>query len=226
MANRVASKLKQQARLVKAGGLRPLASDLRRWTWSNDLAVGMARDLTVPHTPPQAKVALEIVPLDDHLAALLFDARQLESEALRDMEARRRLWKDRIPTAYVAVDSSGAPCYVQWAIPGSESALIREYFRAGFPDLAPDELLLEAAWAPPAARGKRIMAEAMSRITEAGAEPGHRRAITFVGVGNEPSIRGCQSAGFEVYTERLEKWRFGHRTLEWGYSGATRLSPS
>ncbi len=215
MTNRVSSKLRQEARLVRAGGLRPLASDLRRWTWSDDLAVGMERDLKVPHTPPPAKVALEIVPLDDQLAAQLFDVGGLDAEALRDMEARHRLWEDRIPTAFVAVDDTGTPCYVQWAIPGSETALIADYFRGGFPMMAPDELLMEAAWATPAARGKRIMAEAMSRITEAGAGPEHRRAITFVGINNEPSLRGCRAAGFEVYIERLEKWRIGHRSLDW-----------
>lgn len=43
------------------------------------------------------------------------------------------------------------------------------------------------------------MAEAMSLITEAGAGESHRRAITFVGVDDEPSIRGCRSAGYEIY---------------------------
>ena len=215
MNNRLSSKLRQEARLARSGGLRPLASDLRRWAWSDDLAVGMERDLTVPHAPPPAKVSLEIVPLDPQLATQLFDNKGLDAEALRDMEARRRLWEDRIPNAFVALDDTDTPCYVQWAIPGSEAGLINDYFRGGFPVLAPDELLLEAAWATPAARGKRIMAEAMSRITEAGAAPEHRRAITFVGINNEPSLRGCRAAGFEVYTERLEKWRVGRRSLGW-----------
>lgn len=215
MTNRVSSKLRQEARLVRSGGLRPLASDLRRWAWSDDLAVGLGRDLTVPHAPSPAKVALDIVPLDDQLASQLFDEQGLDAAALRDMEARRRLWQDRIPNAFVAVDDTGTPCYVQWAIPGSETALISDYFRGGFPVMSSDELLLEAAWATPAARGKRIMAEAMSRITEAGAGPEHRRAITFVGVDNEPSLRGCRAAGFEVYIERLERWRLGRRSLAW-----------
>ncbi len=215
MSNRVASKIKQEARLLRTGGLRPLASDLGRWAWSSDLAVGMARDLTVPHAAPAAKVALDIVPLDDHLASRLFDVAELDPGALGEMEARRRLWEDGIPNPYVAVDDTGTPCYVQWAIPGSEAALIRDYFRGGFPEMASNELLMEAAWATPAARGKRIMAEAMSRITEAGALPGHVRAITFVGVDNEPSLRGCRAAGFEIYIERQERWRLGRRSIFW-----------
>jgi hypothetical protein len=214
MSNPVSSKLRQHARILKSSGVRPLLSDLQRWSWSDDLAVGMKRDLTVAHTPPPAKVALDIVPLDDRLADRLFDDSGLEADAVLEMEGRRRMWVDRIPHAWVAVEETGSPVYVQWAIPGSEADLIREYFRGGFPEMAPDELLLEAAWATPAARGKRIMAEAMSRITESAAAD-HTSAITFVGVDNEPSIRGCRAAGFETYIQRRESWRLGHRSIEW-----------
>jgi hypothetical protein len=210
----MSSKLKQHARLLRSSGIGPLATDMRRWSWSDDLAVGMKRDLTVAHTPPPAKVALDILPLDDDLATRLFDERGLDSDSLLEMEGRRRLWEDGIPNPYVAIDDEGSPCYVQWAIPGSEAARVEQYFGGGFPKLAPNELLLEAAWALPSARGKRIMSEAMSRITEAAAAD-HHNAITFVGIDNEASIRGCRAAGFEVYVRRLEKWRLGHRTLTW-----------
>ena len=62
-----------------------------------------------------------------------------------------------------------------------------------------------------------VSAEAMSRITLGGAGPEHRRAITFVGVDNEPSIRGCQAAGYEVYIGREETWRLGKRNVKWGH---------
>lgn len=214
VSHRISSKLKQHARLIKTGGFGPLASDLRRWSWSDDLALGMKRDLTVAHTSPPARVPLDIVPLDNDLATCLFDPSGLDPDSLLDMEGRRRMWEDKIPTAYVAVDDTGTPCYVQWAIPGSEADLIRDYFGGGFPELAYDELLLEAAWATPAARGKRIMAEAMTRITDA-ATVDHQSAITFVGVENEPSIRGCRAAGFETYIQRGERWRLGKRTVSW-----------
>ena len=84
------------------------------------------------------------------------------------------------------------------------------------PALEPDEILLEGAWARPEARGKRIMAEAMSRITMAAAGPEHRRAITFVEVNNEPSIRGCRTAGYEVFIGRRKTWRLGRRRFNWG----------
>lgn len=42
------------------------------------------------------------------------------------------------------------------------------------------------------------MSEAMNRITVAEAAPKHRRAITFVNVDSEPSLRGCYSADYQV----------------------------
>lgn len=215
MPNRIRSKINQYGRLAAGGNLSPIAEDVRRWAWSRDLAVGLERDLTIPHEPPPARVEIEVRKLDDATAERLFSEDGLEPRAALDMESRRRFWEDGIPSAYVALDENGTPCYVQWAIPGNRAQLVKDYFGKGFPDLGDDELLLEGAWARPEARGKRIMAEAMSRITEAGAHPGHRRAITFVGVANEPSIRGCRAAGYEVYIERDETWRLGRRTVRW-----------
>lgn len=216
MAHRLRSKINQYSRLASTGHLGPVIADLRRWIWSTDDAVGLARDLTVPLVPPPALVPLEIRPLDETTAKSLFSEKGLDNRAAIDMESRRRFWDDGLPGAFVAIDDHGTPCYVQWAISGAHSRLVRDYFGKGFPELASDDLLLEGAWARPEARGKRIMAEAMSRITEAGAGEDHRRAITFVGVNNEPSIRGCRSAGYEVYISRRETWRFGVRTVSWG----------
>lgn len=215
MNQRVRSKISQYRRMAAGGNIRPIMEDVRRWTWSDDLAVGLERDLTVTHDPPPARVAIEIHTLDDETATRLFSEKGLEPNAVLEMESRRRFWEDRIPDAYVAVDETGMPCYVQWAIPGEQARLIKSYFGSGFPDLEADELLLEGAWARPEARGKRIMAEAMSRITTAGAGAHHRRAITFVGVDNEASIRGCRAAGYETYIDRRESWRFGRRTVRW-----------
>lgn len=216
MKRRVRSKIKHYGRLVASGEVRPVLTDLVRWTWSQERAVGMERDLTRAHEAPPARVPIEVAQLDDTLAKRLFDEEGLDQDSTLDMMARRRFWEDGIPGAYVAVDSDGVPCYVQWAIPGEHSELIKSYWGEGFfPELGPDELLLEAAWARPEARGKRIMTEAMDRITLAGSGPEHRRAITFVRTDNEPSIRGCRAAGYEEYIEREEIWRLGKRRVTW-----------
>jgi hypothetical protein len=216
MKQRVRSKIRQYGRILAGGNVRPIFEDLSRWAWSHDRAVGMERDLTLSFEPPAARVPIEVVRLDNAHAVRLFSEEGLDTSSVLDMESRRRFWEDGIPDAYVAIDEEGIPCFVQWAIPGEHAELVKSYFGDGFPELRPDEMLLEGAWARPEARGKRIMAEAMSRITLAGARPQHRRAITFVGVDNEPSIRGCRAAGYEVYIGREETWRFGRRKVIWG----------
>jgi hypothetical protein len=215
MDPRVSTKLKQYGRMVSSKDFHPLAEDLRRWAWSEENAVGLERDLSLTFEPPPARVPVDIRELDDDLAERLFSADGLDEQGVFEMESRRRFWEDRIPTAYVAV-AEDVPCYVQWAVPGSQAELIREYFGEGFPHLEPDEILLEGAWARPEARGKRIMAEAMSRITVAAAGTEHRRALTFVEVHNEPSIRGCRAAGYEVFVGRRKTWRLGRRKFSWG----------
>ncbi|MQA00211.1 MAG: N-acetyltransferase [Dehalococcoidia bacterium] len=175
----------------------------------------MCRDLTVPFSPSPAKIEFTIEPLDASLAPAVFSLEGLDAEGRRELANRRRMWEEGLPTAYVAIDLAGNPCYFQWALSGVHDEWVHEFFGGGFPRLAADELLLEGAWGLPAARGQRIMGEAMSRITEMGAGADHRRAITFVGVDNEPSLRGCRTAGFEVYIERHESWRLGRRQLRW-----------
>lgn len=213
--SRLLSKMRTYGRLVRSGDIQPIVADVSRWSWSGNTAYGMSRDLTVPFSPSPAKIEFTIEPLDASLASTVFDPAGLDTEGRRELANRQRMWEEGIPGAYVAIDLAGNPCYFQWAISGTNDRLIREFFAGGFPPLAPDELLLEGAWGLPAARGQRIMGEAMSRITEKAAGPGHRRALTFVGVDNEPSLRGCRTAGFEVYIERRESWRLGRRRLAW-----------
>lgn len=224
MSRRLLSKLVFYWRLFRDGDRLALWADIRRRLWSEDVAYGMARDLTVPHTPPPARVEFDVQPLNADLAEIVFDTTGLANAERRELVNRRRFWEAGIGQAHVAVDHAGQPCYIQWTFPGSRAAEVDGFFGGGFPHLAADEMLLEGAWGLPAARGQRIMGEAMSRITEVGAEPATRRAITFVGVDNEPSIRGCRSAGYEIYLQRLDRWRFGRRQVQWNPVAAEQVA--
>lgn len=215
MRSGLGAKFRQYSRIIAAGRVRPIVEELTRWTWFRDDYVGMERDLTVPHEAPPARVPIEVVKLDEPLAKRLFSEDGVDPVSALDLARRRRIWEDGLPGAYVAIDDNDVPCYVQWAIPGEHADFVETYFGGRFPELGPDDLLLEGAWARPEARGKRIMAEAMDRITLDAAVSRHRRAITFVGVDNEPSLRGCRAAGYEVYIERQERWRFGSRRVTW-----------
>lgn len=214
LAGRVRSKLTYYWRLVSRGDLALVWTELRRFLWSDDYALGLTRDLTIAYTAPPARVTLTVHTLDQATADALLEAPGADATDRREIERRRRLWDQRLGTAYVALDETGAPCFVQWAIPGDQASRIDRFFGGVFPHLAPDELLIEGTYVPPHARGKRIMADAMNRIALAAA-PQHRRAITFVGATNEPSLRGSYAAGFKVYVRRLETWRLGRRRIHW-----------
>ena len=70
---------------------------------------------------------------------------------------------------------------------------------SGFPNLEPDEALLENAFTPVAYRGHGIMSAAMALIAERAADIGARNVLTFVGDDNIGSLKGCQRAGFHPH---------------------------
>ena len=225
MLRRILSKALYFVRLASSGDAGALWADARRFAWSDAHFLGLSRDLTVPFEHPAARIAFEVRPLDDELAKLVFNSEGLVPLERRELEHRRRIWESGLGRAYVAIDTEGQPCYLEWAIPGAQAQRIESFFGATFPHLAPDEILLEGAWVPPHLRGQRIMSEALSLISVAGAGTQCRRAITFVSIDNEPSLRGCYAAGFQVYCERIDRWRLGRRQVTWRPSRHRSILP-
>ncbi len=68
-----------------------------------------------------------------------------------------------------------------------------------------DEALLENAYTPVNYRGMGIMAAAMALIAERAAEFDARYVLTFVGVDNIASLKGCERAGFLPYLVRKQE---------------------
>lgn len=112
-------------------------------------------------------------------------------------------------TCFVAVSEDDHPRYIQWLIRPQENELLQQAFHGLFPQLAPDECLLEGAYTPESFRGQRIMPAAMAQIAELAAERGACRVVTFVGEKNIPSLKGCHRAGFAPYLRRHADWRLG-----------------
>ena len=156
---------------------------------------GLRRDLRSPIEAPKAKIPISVRPMQpadlQHLLAM-DDANQAERLEI----ARRRAFVDRYPNGcFVAVDErSSTPCYMQWLIGASDNHLVRRM--GGFPELQPDEALLENAFTPSKYRGQGIMSEAMALIAERGSGFGANYVLTFVELGNIASLKGCQRAGF------------------------------
>src|SRR2546422_7194479 len=91
---------------------------------------------------------------------------------------RSRILQSGLATCYVAIGPEGKPCYMQWLIPSSENDRVRTFFGNLYPQLGPDEVLLEGAYTPEAHRGQGIMASAMAQIAQQAAHSGARWAGT------------------------------------------------
>lgn len=185
---------------------------IRSRIYSNETAYGLRRDLYRYFERPEAGIPLHVRPLEARdLDLLLASGDGGEEELIKRYQSR--IVDANLPTCYVAAGADDEACYMQWLIGPAQNQRIQDCFGGIFPLLAPDEALLEAAYTPRAYRGKHIMPAAMARIAEKGLEIGVRWAITFVGVENEASLKGCKRAGFEPYLLRTNYWHwFRHRT--------------
>jgi len=212
------SRARDLGSLVLAGNLAKAWWALSYRIYSDSTSFGLRRDLTVPFTPPSAKIPLTVRPLaaTDDLSALNPRPGLTANEAFSRL-AQRRLLGSGLRTCYVAIAPDGMPCYMQWIIPAAENDRLRGFFGNLYPVLGRDEALLEGAYTPEAYRGKGIMGAAMAQVAERASEVGARWVITFVDTENEASFKGCVRAGFTPYLKRHETFR--------GFLRRVRFSP-
>ena len=198
--------------LVGKGHAGAVCQRIKHRIHSREIAYGLRRDLGLSFERPEAKIRVHIRPLEARdLDSLLAGDDDGEEELIKHYQSR--IVEANLPTCYVAANADDEACYMQWLIGPEQNQRIQDCFGGIFPMLAPDEALLEAAYTPRAHRGKHIMPAAMACIAEKGIELGVRWAITFVGVENTASLKGCKRAGFEPYQLRTNDWSwFRHRT--------------
>ncbi|BBY86489.1 GNAT family N-acetyltransferase [Mycolicibacterium tokaiense] len=193
--------------LCSTSGRRWLRQGVRVRFSSRRDAIGLRRDVEVPFVAPAAKVPVTVRRLQpDDDVSFLDRVPALDLEVANELIGRRRLVDSRVATCWIAVDSAGVPCYLQWLIGPSDNAFIRRWWKGLFPQLGPNEALLEGAYTAETHRGQGIMAHAMAKITEQASDIGARYVITFVGTDNIASLKGCERAGFVPYLEREDIW--------------------
>lgn len=214
-----ASAVAKAARLgrdaLRPGGMAPAVRAVRRKLSSSDEAYGLGRNLRQPHTAPSALVPITVRPLvGSDVPAVLEAGASLSGEENWDRRYRRMLLESGIGRPYVAATADDEPCYTQWIFGPEDNDDLQRFFNGIFPLLAPGTALLEGAFTPSAHRGKKIMSEAMSLIAErAGEEVDARHVITFVGVDNIASLKGCARAGFTEEILRRVDVRLGRRRV-------------
>lgn len=176
---------------------------------------GLERDLSVAIENPSARIPISVQPASDSdLERILSGSGVTDSGEQQELNARRSFAAKVDGGAYVAIDErNGTPCYVQWLLGPEKNGVIGEI--GGFPMLSEGEALLEDAYTPPSHRGLGIMSAAMALIAERGVDLGARRVITFVGVDNIASLKGCKKAGFYPYLEHTQtNWLFGIHSVD------------
>ncbi|MDD7969019.1 GNAT family N-acetyltransferase [Actinomycetospora lemnae] len=209
---------------VASGTYRDTARRLARRASSTTHAYGLARDLTAPHETPLAKIPISVRRLTDADVPRILDEHAEVDEAERwERHTRVRLLERGIGTPYVAVDPDDDPCYVQWLFGSGENDAIRDFFHGIFPELRADEALLEGAFTPTRHQGRRIMSAGMSMIAEKAADLGARRVLTFVGVDNIASLKGCERAGFLPAIHRCETRRLGRLRVDFRTMSAAEV---
>ena len=202
------------SRLVLTEGPAKAWSAIRYRFYSDSVSLGLRRDLRQPFDKPKAKIPITVRPIsaNDDMSALDPEPDLPPDEAMSRL-GQRRLLGSGLRVCYVAIADDGKPCYMQWAIPAAENDRMRAVFGNLYPELKPDEALLEGAYTPTAYRGKGIMGAAMAQVAERAADFGARWVITFVDERNSASVKGCVRAGFAPYLRRHEKFRWFYRQI-------------
>lgn len=196
--------------LVAAGRASDLGEKVRNrirsGAYAQQRSYGLRRDLQIPFRAPAAKIPIAIRKVTDGDIPFLFPTAGVEVDAAERQEIawRRQMLERGTPTCFVAVDErDGTPCYVQWLMGPSQNPTIAKL--GCFPSLKQDEALLENAYTPVNYRGLGIMAAAMALIAERATEFNARYVLTFVGVDNVASLKGCERAGFFPYIMRKQE---------------------
>ena len=202
---RLTHQVNQALHLIREGNFDEIGKRLSRRFRHEWISYGLQRDLSIPITPPKARIPIAIREMRQSDIPHLFpkDRSKLAREERLELAAREaHLLKD-IPTCFVAIDlRHDIPCFIQWLMGPEQNDEIQRFFKGRFPSLQRDEAILENAYTPSSYRGNGIMPAAMAMIADRAVEMGCRYVNTFVDCKNTASLKGCSKAGFIPYITR------------------------
>jgi GNAT superfamily N-acetyltransferase len=192
--------------------LQKLSPYLRSFLWDTKHDFELRCDLTreLPPIRP-AKIPIEMRPTDPR-EFKGFKDELAKSDGADYRKVLIRAWYCRagVETLYVGFDGD-QPAYAQWLATPEDQRRIPRVLPGRFPELNPDELLVEGAYTFAEYRRLGLMRDGMAQLLRFALETGASAAITYVGVDNIPSLRGCADVGFvphrmRVSTRRILRW--------------------
>jgi GNAT superfamily N-acetyltransferase len=188
---------------------------VRRWLYSERVAVGLRRDLSTPLTARKPTLPLTVRPLrpeDVHALLEPPGGNGSGADALVRVNARHLIESD-LDTCYVAETDGGAVCYMQYLVLPDQNDKLPHAFGNLFPPLADDEALLEFAFTLEPYRARGVMPYAMSRLAAEARDRGARWLVTYVDRRETVLLRFYRRFGFEPFRLRSERYRLLRRRV-------------
>lgn len=205
-------------------GLKLLGSSSgRRWVWRTALqrlysrrtAVGISRDLTVPHPGISAKIPVEVrqlQPGDD--LSIISEVPELGARLAQQRADQRWFLNSDLPTPWVAVDPEGRVCMITWILSARDNAAVKATLGPLLPTLEPDEVAIEGAFTAESHRGLGILPDVATRLVEQARESdGARRGLAFIADWNAASLKAGEKAGWVPFAQREERWLLFRRHI-------------
>lgn len=199
------------------------SSSGRRWAWRTALqrlysrrtAVGISRDLTVPHPTISAKIPLEVRQLrpDDDLS-IVSEVSELGSRLAQQRADQRWFLESSLPPPWVAVDPDGRVCMITWMLSARDNASVKATLGPLLPTLEPHEVAIEGAFTAETHRGLGILPDVATRLMERARESdGARRGVAFIAEWNAASLKAGEKAGWVPFAQREERWLLFRRRI-------------
>lgn len=202
------------ALLARRIGAAGVARALAARAWSSSEAFGLVADLASIPPARAAKIPIGMEPTDPGaFDGFGEEAGRVSGDDAVEVAQRIGLCRAGVATLYTADGPDGTPAYAQWLVTRDTQRELHEHLPNLFPDLGPSESLVEGAYTFVSHRGQGAMADGMRQLLERARAAGCDRTYTYVSIDNVPSLRGCARAGFEPDHLRVDRRRFGVRTV-------------
>jgi RimJ/RimL family protein N-acetyltransferase len=194
----------------------------RLWLWrtvlqrlySRRVFIVLRRDLSVLHPVPPAKVPLvvrQIRPDDD--LSFISAVSGLSLRAAQERADQRWFMSAGLPDCWVAVDPDGKVCFMAWLLTARDNDVIQARWAGQFPELQPDEVMIEGIHTAESHRGLGIMPDATNRMMDQVRDFGIRYQLGFIDEANDASLRAAQKQGSIPVAKREDSWFLFRRRI-------------